>query len=457
MQVTNEHVNRINELYISFRGRYVMSADGQTFVPKWGNGYAKLTDAVVWEHLNYRRAVGVYAGPYTSRFICFDIDDGSPDVVRSVVNSIEATGVPSDKIYVSLSGKKGYHVEIFFDHLMQTSLLKRFYRFVCSDAQQEPSKVEFRPTKSQAIKLPLGKHPATGNICWFVDRDTLEPIESPDYLFEIVQMSGDTMCEIINALPRPERDQTTRADHKPAPSDTADGLPDLAETGTTHNTIVKIAVRLAYEDVKEEDIVASLASWLKRQNPTFLTDPIHEIEKDIRAVAAWASKEGFRKKRPDTIGFTAEEVAELLKKRPRICRRTLFALMYETKLRGGRSASIAEERLAKEIGCTRQAVANAIERFVGEGLIGVKQHIRYKMGNTYRGVPARYTWCGNGGAAVITVAPTGINSTWAAVMMAAVPDMAQLKKMLGPKELEELNHGIVEQHHSGQDGLPKCG
>lgn len=452
MQVTNDHVRRLSDLYISFRGRYITAADGKIFVPKAPDGgYAKLTDTVVWKHLNHERAISVYAGQYASRFVCFDVDDGNPETVRTIVERMTAVHIPKNRIYVSLSGKKGYHVELFFDNLVGTDRLKRFFDFICVGLER----VEFRPTKSQGIKLPLCAHPTTGNICWFVDRDTLEPIESPDYLFEIKQIPADDMKMLIDAeVPRPRRETERR--EKTTAADT-DGLPNLTAPGNTHNTIVKIAVRLAYGDVKEEDIVATLVSWLSKQNPTFLTDPIPEIEKDIRAVAAWASKEGFRKKRPDTIGFTAEEVAELLKKRPRICRRTLFALMYETKLRGGRSASIAEERLAKEIGCTRQAVANAIERFVGEGLIGVKQHIRYKMGNAYRGVPARYTWCGNGGAAVITVTPTGINSTWAAVMMAAIPDMARLKKMLGPKELEELNHGIVEQHHSGQDGLPKCG
>ena len=100
-------------------------------------------------------------------------------------------GLPRDKIYVSFSGRKGYHVEVFFDRIVDGNTLFNLYCHVIRNGGLDPDKVEFRPTPSMAIKLPLSVHGSTGNICWFVDRETFNFIEDEEYILSIEQVRVD--------------------------------------------------------------------------------------------------------------------------------------------------------------------------------------------------------------------------------------------------------------------------
>ena len=132
-------VNRLADLYITYRGRYViMNPDGALFIPKKdidGKAVpAKLTNAAVCAHVNRHIAISVYSGPHSAKFICFDVDDGSASTVKKIIDTCEEAGIPRDKIYVSTSGGKGYHVEIFFSGLVYVSAMKDFYNWVCFKA-----------------------------------------------------------------------------------------------------------------------------------------------------------------------------------------------------------------------------------------------------------------------------------------------------------------------------------
>ena len=100
------------------------------------------------------------------------MDDGAAETVHAIINFLTALGFPQDRIYVSFSGGKGYHVEMFFDRLVYTNRLYALYSTVISQSDLDPRKVEFRPLPGNAIKLPLSIHGKTGNVCWFVDQKT---------------------------------------------------------------------------------------------------------------------------------------------------------------------------------------------------------------------------------------------------------------------------------------------
>ena len=107
-------VEHLKRLYVFCRTHYVVSRPGQRFyVPKRNGAFCPLTDMALLKHLQHEYAVGIYAGDDGSRFICFDVDDGNADTVRRVIAELEALGLPHDRIYVSFSGRKGYHVEVF--------------------------------------------------------------------------------------------------------------------------------------------------------------------------------------------------------------------------------------------------------------------------------------------------------------------------------------------------------
>lgn len=189
----------IKRLYVSCRSHYIISRPGQNYyAPKKDGCFCCLTDNVLLKHLHREYSVGIYAGNEGSRFICFDVDDGSPETVSQVINELASLGIPKDRVYVSFSGHKGYHVEVFFDRVVDTNRLYNLYQHVITNGNLNPRKVEFRPTQKMAIKLPLSVHRTTGNICWFVDPATLEPIEDAMYIAEIEQVHVDDISDALS-------------------------------------------------------------------------------------------------------------------------------------------------------------------------------------------------------------------------------------------------------------------
>lgn len=239
-------VEKINQLYISFRKRYVLSIPGGSmFTPKKnGDLHSVLTNGVIRNHLDHKYAVAIYAGPKTSKFLCFDVDDGKPESVRAIIDYLECLRIPRRHIYVSYSGGKGYHVELFFDELVYSNVLRGLYDMVIEGTGLDSHKVEFRPTHGNAIKLPLSVHAKTGNICWFVDRETLTPIKRDDYLMEIEQIPAALINRIVPIEYSTHAQKTSRA-AKVGETHREESVPDeetLREPGTRHNHMRKIAV-----------------------------------------------------------------------------------------------------------------------------------------------------------------------------------------------------------------------
>lgn len=146
---------------------------GVNVVPKDRTGtYCKLTRGVLLNHLEQKYAICVYAGKWGSKFMCFDVDDGNRETVFRIISELERLGVPRSMIYVSHSGGKGYHVELFCRDIIPTEQWYWLYLSVIRTGNLDPDKVEFRPTHTQSIKLPLSCHAKSGKVCWYVDRDT---------------------------------------------------------------------------------------------------------------------------------------------------------------------------------------------------------------------------------------------------------------------------------------------
>lgn len=395
-------VNAIQDLYVSYRGRYLISVDGHNFVPKKGNENIRLDSRAICGHLNHRFAVSVFAGKVCSKFLCFDVDNGSRDAVHRIIKAIVIAGFQEDKIYVSLSGRKGYHIEMFFDKLMRSSVLKAFYNYVCAEAGVSTYEVEFRPTEKQSIKLPLCQHPNTGNICWYVDRDTLEPIEDISYVlsiqkyvcedaYRIIRFNvGDdsffgNVCVTVPAEKKKEKEPTRLFEFS---SSGKYGYPDLMSAGNTHNTILAIAVHERYKGVKEEDIVDRLNDWLSEQNEQFLTDSMQTIRKDIIDAARWVYSEDFLVYAKPKLIFTADEVKLLIERRPKVQRKLLFLIFCYQKKYG--VLRMGADTIAEKIGYSRVGVMKAADALEKEGTIQVSHQRAAVVGETYRHLPNIY-------------------------------------------------------------------
>lgn len=417
-------VKQMEALYITYRKRFVMmTRDGRVFIPKKKNSPIdqNITRKVVCAHMNGRFAICVYAGSCSSKFICFDVDDGNEETVHKIVDTLEGMGFPRDRIYVSTSGGKGFHVEMFFSSLMFTKDLKSIYNYVCDTAKLDRKKVEFRPTAGQSIKLPLSVHRKTGRTCWYLDRETLEPIRNQEFIMEIQQIPHEDAMKIVWMIPikipsdgevieeedeSDEKDNVAECELTEEDRKALEGgfYPDLRDQGSRHAMMTQIAVHNRYRGLTMEQAEKELQSWYSRQNPEFITSTPREVDQDIRKIINWAygGKFVIKSRTAKEMVFRRDDVRMLLAQKKRSERAVLFQVMQYMKLYGTCCMSMA--RMVKATGMSIYAVNQAVQSLKESNWIEVVSRAKtYLKDGGYTRTPARYrvsekayTWaCGD--------------------------------------------------------------
>lgn len=350
-------------------------------IPKRKEGlYSPLTDGVLRSHLEHRYAVAVFAGEFSSRFLCFDVDDGRKETVRAVTGALKEMGFPHGGIYISLSGGKGHHIELFFDRLVRTEKLRRIYQRVLELTKLTAQQVEFRPTNGNAIKLPLSVHARTGNICWFVDQDTLVPIERYDYLLEIEQIPAKFVDVLVpDEAPAAETTQG-RKEH------------DLVREGTRHNQMRSIAVYMRQTGQTREAIRNALLAWYERQDKSLIRSDQETVLRDIEEILKWIFSERFvlyqrRESRP--LRITAPDMHLVLSAGSRSRRRVLFLLLARSVV-GLQHISLAD--IARVTGLSRPTVSKVVRQLQEDGLLDCSTGARIRAaGGCFFSERNRYT------------------------------------------------------------------
>lgn len=394
-------VDKMAELYISYRKKYVMMDRGIVYVPKVRQHGKEiphaLTNSVICGHLNQNYAISVFAGEKSSKFICFDVDEGGTELAKRVVDTISGYGIPKDVIYPSYSGGKGYHIEIFFDNLVATEDLKRFYDAVCIRGGFNPRKVEFRPTNKQAIKLPLSIHHRTGKFCCYLDQDTYEPKEGMEFILGIKRFSAADFLKIVEGLPIkqpiPITDPVPKMEYRTLTNEgiermEGDGYPTLQRTGECHNTMLAIAVHNRYRGLDREQGQKELMEWVGKQNQEYLTDSSAEIEAQILNLVKWVYSDKFNLKPAPVIHIYQEDMDRCLALSEKSEQRIFFLMLLYQRRHGRTRMSLG--RIAEYIGMSRRAVASAVTRMIESKAICVtKGHTTLNEGafrceaNTY--------------------------------------------------------------------------
>ncbi|PDZ28256.1 hypothetical protein CON85_12270 [Bacillus toyonensis] len=148
-----------------------------------GKGYLKnaryvITTAELVKHVQGKAVYGIFAGTELSKFLCFDIDYGSwkksEKWARRVINSLLRHEIKREQIHVSFSGKKGFHIEMFFERATNIKIMKVFYEHIVKEIEGDKHKIEFRPTNMQGVKLPMSIHKGTYTATYFVPNNTFD-------------------------------------------------------------------------------------------------------------------------------------------------------------------------------------------------------------------------------------------------------------------------------------------
>lgn len=274
---------KFNELYIQTRSKYLVQFPEKyvTLNKKHMERVSALNDSMLKAHLAGSFTYGIFNGGYFNKFITFDVDFEEHSVARwatlKLVNTLVYDfHIMRKDIHVSESGNKGYHVDLFFDKPLAVGNVREFYAKVITEVGAiQGGQIEFRPSWTQGVKLPLGVHQVTGRRCWFVDNETLEPIESFDYLLNVEPMDTTVITELDFGL---TVEQTQEFEAVAAETNLKINVLDqsaalqkarriieagrLVESGTRHNTTFTLACFFNSQGFEREDAITSIMEIL---------------------------------------------------------------------------------------------------------------------------------------------------------------------------------------------------
>lgn len=392
-------VNKLVDLYVNNWTKFLMCSPYKEspWIPlrKDGDGYRYLTKKDIYLHLRGYYNVGVYAAPKAAKFITFDVDVMDTEIVRKIMDTLERIGFDRDKIYVSISGGKGYHVEMFFDRPVANNALDKLYEIVIQEGGFDSNKVEFRPTPSRAIRLPLSTHYKTGNMGWFLDRNTFKPTEMYDYIFYIQKVSRDKLDKIVNSIklkPKPKPPEPPAlADHIGIDFDR---MPQIEEPKTRHDLMVDIATELRYGGHSRDEIYDALLKWADEQDQALIQSSPLTVQKDAKDISEWVFSEKFTiyKKHLDEIDrvfvYTPEDINWILNGKNKTQRRILFMLCTSGKIYSKVTSSY--KLMAEDIGCVIESARSNVQKMREAGLIKAYNGRTIVRGGEFKKDPNMY-------------------------------------------------------------------
>ncbi|RUL51110.1 hypothetical protein EK386_12945 [Lysinibacillus antri] len=346
---------------------------------------------MIQRHLDGKTTYGIFNGNTVNKFITFDIDyaDDSAMARWATFNIIQALesefNIRSSDIHVSFSGNKGYHVDLYFDKAIKADDAKSFYERVINTAGLPSEKVEFRPSYTQAVKLPLGIHQKTGKRCWFVDRETLEPIESFDYLNDVASMDHSLILDaLIDLSPEQEAEfhkvvERTDIDvnvvtHQKAQQKVIDiiNAGQLLHSNSRHETTLLLATFCNTQGYAEDEAVSLIMDILHNTPSDYFSEGSkpefwrREAERIVKRAFDCNYQLGNENK-PVTV-YKSEILAVLSVGTFR--QKQLAYAMLMTSKRYGNTFYLTVNTAMRMLGTTsRETVQNAIEKLIEVGFI----------------------------------------------------------------------------------------
>lgn len=394
-------IDKFSDLYITVRRKYVIlkkSKPKKYETVTWDKydkskcspGARPLFDFMIEAHLKGKYTVCVFAKSLFAKFICFDVDikdksnkkRKSQKVVRLLVDTLVEYGIPKERIYISWSGTKGYHVEIFFNRQYSGSKAKEFFDLIVNRPCFKDifgANIEFLPTQNRAIKLPLGlnfnSRLKKNRFCNFVDIHSGEEfldIYSIKYFLDIQtidpkyidaaleKLKADNVCRDYNSACRNNLTGTTlnstknknevKQNYEVSSAYSESNLKSsdnkmsiknilklerdgLKKPGTRHDSLLKLSILYkCYYKYTQEENKNKLIEWLKRQDKSTYTTSFEDAIKDIEKIVYYTYKRDYKLgKSCSIINISDEEMEEVIKVKQKNAKLLLFALLVHNK------------------------------------------------------------------------------------------------------------------------------
>lgn len=327
---TKEQTAKLIDLYCFNRDRFAYMYRKKDGEPGYKTMKKPLTVYHVMNHLDGRMTLSVLGGDKNTVFSTFDIDEPGLDKVRLVVDRLVALGVPRERMYISTSGNKGHHVDIFYDKPVWKSQGEKLYEYVMADPAVAEIRVEYFPTHERCIKIPLGINYKTGRRCWYLDQETLEEVEDQNYVLGIEKWSADEFEAMMYRLNKEaklakiaaakentgaayeRRERVVMPKH-------AENEPVLTGTGQRHDKMLRKAVYLRCCGADEDVLREELKAWVARQNPEYIGSTEDEVAADMSeiigsVVAKYKPSREWQRREWSSVGVVSmQDVENILK------------------------------------------------------------------------------------------------------------------------------------------------
>ena len=167
-----------------------------------------LTDKDIVGHINGTQTLGVYLidpKGNTVRLLVLDWDFLSFDEVRRLIKAAKKLGIRAKQMLIEFSGKKGYHVWIFFHMPVAAAAAHKLGNKIVAESGLEkmevfPKQGDVKGGFGNPIKLPFGFHRGSGKCSYPVDQDGKKiddwqaHLDSRDF---INQKQWDKLCQAL--------------------------------------------------------------------------------------------------------------------------------------------------------------------------------------------------------------------------------------------------------------------
>jgi len=428
-------VKAINDLYILHRWKYlILNKEGKyntiTYyknnppVEEEGKFQPKpLSDWMVYHHINGKHTLGVFAGQSNgvdiSKFITFDVDVGDKKLaewtVYRIVHILQDIGIEDEYRHISSSGNKGYHIDIFFSTPIEVWLLYQFYTYILTEADLisvDFGKVEFRPTGTQGIKIPLGinfrnKDP-DNNKCYFVEYSKgLKEIKDPMYITKIKKLDTILFRLILDKILDLESEETSNKniiDYKyikkeytpPKQYDknvdisyTVESIQKLLtnglnRTGSRHDSLLYISKYYRHLGLPKEDNKDYLIQWIEQQDKTYYTTKWSDILKDIDEIVKYVYNNNFSLVGGvNKVEVTYTEMKEILKAKNKNEKLVLYSMLIHSKRYAIKSGVfyMAYSLIEKATTLTRKTLIKIVTKLEEDGFIEIVSRNKNRFNN----------------------------------------------------------------------------
>jgi len=370
--------DKMYELYVTTYYPFIIQKPNGDYewIYKWGN--LKDNKNILIRHLQSKQTVGVFCHTHT-KFICIDVDFGedlnqAKWVTYKIINILKQYGIEDKYINASFSGKKGYHVLVFFDNVVSYKQIEFLYDLIIEELYysidyevlkvldmdwkysllQLKEKIELRPKSNIGLKLELSIHQVTKKKCYFCDIDNnLEPIKSIEYLYKINQLPREFLDVVFDKAKQSRRERQNidyfndeiKQKSKPANSQnlyidaeyTIGYIENLIENGLTilgsrHHSLMKIARYYNHLGYDKEENEKLLIEWMSKQSRDYYKTPEREYLRDIKNIIkfVYENNRGVKGEVRD-ISINRDEMNEILKHKEKPKKLLFYALIIHAK------------------------------------------------------------------------------------------------------------------------------